>query len=188
MVCCGSHQTNLDGNGGSEAWLIRSIDIDRYIFGSLTTTSQVENTYRPELTVIYEILALLVSVYQIYQLQKLEADIGWYKERGLYKESVRSLQISSNTKHENILREIQVVSNKLQINIRFWNVYGNQDDNWLLDDLPLLSIIYVEFYIRSKSELQYNVRKMAQYHQVFFMSPYYVKDMESKSQTLWVKI
>ena len=76
MVCCGSHQTNLDGNGGSEAWLIRSIDIDRYIFGSLTTTSQVENTYRPELTVIYEILALLVSVYQIYQLQKLEADIG----------------------------------------------------------------------------------------------------------------
>ena len=49
------------------------------------------------------------------------------------------------------------VCNKLQINITFSHVYGNHDDECLLDDLPLLEKINVEFDIRAKEEIRANV-------------------------------
>ena len=40
-------------------------------------------------------------------------------------------------------------------------MYGHQDDNCLLEDLPLTAIINAQFDIRAKSELRTNVRKNA---------------------------
>ena len=60
-------------------------------------------------------------------------------------------QIYSNKKHADVLREIWVVSKKLQINITSSHSYVHHDENFLLEDPPLLSIINVECYIISKS-------------------------------------
>ena len=50
-------------------------------------------------------------------------------------------------------------SNKLHINITFSHVYVDQDDNFLLEDLPLLLIINLQGEIRAKSKLRACVRK-----------------------------
>ena len=51
-----------------------------------------------------------------------------------------------------------MVSNKLHINITFSHVYVDQDDNFLLEDLPLFFIIKLQFDIRAKSKLRACVR------------------------------
>ena len=56
MVFDGSYQTYFDDNRGAVAWGTHFIDTDRYKWGSLTTTSQVENAYISELKVLYEML------------------------------------------------------------------------------------------------------------------------------------
>ena len=68
MVCDGSYKTNLDKNRGATTWVIHYMDTDRYTWVSLTTIPQVIYVYRIELLSFYEILVLLESVCQIYQL------------------------------------------------------------------------------------------------------------------------
>ena len=68
MVCGGQYQPNLDENIGAVAWGIHCKDIDRYTWGSLPKTSQVENTYISELTGLYEILSILKYMCQLYDL------------------------------------------------------------------------------------------------------------------------
>ena len=53
----------MDENIESGPWKIHYTDTYRYTCLLLPTTSQVSNVYRSELTRIYEILALLESVF-----------------------------------------------------------------------------------------------------------------------------
>ena len=46
MVCDELYQTNLDENRGVTLWGIHCTDTGRYSWVSLTTTSQVSNSYR----------------------------------------------------------------------------------------------------------------------------------------------
>ena len=78
-------------------------------------------------------------------------DIGFDIKWALYKSAEQRLWVSSNTKHYDVLIAIQVVENKLHINITFSHVYGHQDKNLLLEDLPLIEKINMECDIRSKS-------------------------------------
>ena len=55
IFCYGSYHTNLDENRVATAWGINCTYIEIYSRGYLPTTSQVENTYRSELTGLYEI-------------------------------------------------------------------------------------------------------------------------------------
>ena len=68
MVCYGSYQSNFYG--------IKQTYKNRYTWGSLPTTSQVYNTYKSELTGLYAIFSLMVSLFQLYSLQRREMYIG----------------------------------------------------------------------------------------------------------------
>ena len=62
----------MDYNRGAAAWVVFAKDIEGYEWVSLPTTLQVLNAYRSELASLYVILALLLSVLQLYQLHKGE--------------------------------------------------------------------------------------------------------------------
>ena len=85
-------------------------------------------------------------------------NIGRDNESALYKTLEKSLQIYSNTKYAEILRDICVVCNKLQINVIFLRVYGHKNKKILLEELSLPERINAEYNIRSKAELRVNVR------------------------------
>ena len=51
-----------------------------------------------------------------------------------------------------------MVKKKLQINTIFSHVYGHQDKNCLIEDLPILEKINMECDIRSESDLCTNVQ------------------------------
>ena len=59
MVCDGSYHTNMDDNRGAASWGMHCKDMERYVWGSLPTTPQVENKYRSELIRLYGILQIL---------------------------------------------------------------------------------------------------------------------------------
>ena len=49
----------MNDNRGAAVWVIHYTDTDIYAWGYLSTTSQVTNAYRSELTNLYAILELL---------------------------------------------------------------------------------------------------------------------------------
>ena len=111
MVFDGSYQPNMDESKGIKAWEIHCKDMDKHQWWSFNTTPQVKNLYRSQLIGLYAILALLVSLCQLYKLHKGEVDIGCYNEQDIYKASELSPRIYTNTKNVDVLREIKVVCN-----------------------------------------------------------------------------
>ena len=72
----GLYQNNTGVKVREMSWVIQFIGTDIYVWGSLPTTTHIENSYISELTWMYKILSLLVSVCWIHQIYMEAVDIG----------------------------------------------------------------------------------------------------------------
>lgn len=156
-VADGSYMPLQNSRLGSAGWYLQHIDTRKGCKGVVQTLGDKHevNAYCSELQGLHSLLMAILAVCTFHNVTDGKVIVCCDNDRALLLSGVASQQVSSKTKHADLVRAIQKLINAILIEVELREVTGHQDRYQAFTDLDRPSQLNVYANAEAKRYLQH---------------------------------
>ena len=161
-VCDGSYKPKTTDELGTAAWVIEDADrvVDhnyspRSCVGVVRTTGTRReiNAYRSELQGIHAILLAVKAICQLHNVHQGSIRLACDNNTGADIAAGTVTRVPFTRRHADLIRAIRAIKAELPVEVSFEHVYGHQDNETTIQDLPRLAQLNVHADTLAKEHL-----------------------------------